>query len=65
MSAGATGGRCARTLPVAVAGLLVFAATGQGIVVMTYSDNGTALASAIIGRAAAALHWPPLGDLPN
>ncbi len=43
--------------------MLVFPQTGQGIVVMTNSDNGTTLASAIIRRAAAAYGWPPLGRL--
>jgi CubicO group peptidase (beta-lactamase class C family) len=43
--------------------MLIFPATGQGIVVMTNSDNGTVLASAIIRRAAAVFHWPPLGEL--
>jgi len=45
--------------------LLLFPATGQGIVVMTGSDNGTTLAEAIIRRAAIAYGWPalpPLGD---
>jgi CubicO group peptidase (beta-lactamase class C family) len=44
--------------------MLVFLETGQGIVVMTGSDNGTTLASALIRRAAAAYGWPPLGALP-
>jgi CubicO group peptidase (beta-lactamase class C family) len=43
--------------------MLIFPATGQGIVVMTNSDNGTVLASAIIHRAAAVFHWPPVGEL--
>jgi CubicO group peptidase (beta-lactamase class C family) len=43
--------------------MLIFPTTGQGIVVMTNSDNGTVLASAIIHRAAAAYHWPRLGEL--
>jgi CubicO group peptidase (beta-lactamase class C family) len=45
--------------------LLLFPATGQGIVAMTGSDNGTTLAEAIIRRAAIAYGWPalpPLGD---
>jgi CubicO group peptidase (beta-lactamase class C family) len=43
--------------------MLIFPETGQGMVVMTGSDNGTALATAIIRRAATAFHWPPLGQL--
>jgi hypothetical protein len=43
--------------------MLVFPTTGQGMVVMTGSDNGTTLANALIRRAAAALHWPPLNAL--
>jgi CubicO group peptidase (beta-lactamase class C family) len=43
--------------------MLIFPATGQGIVVMTGSDNGTALASALIRRAVAAYGWPPLAPL--
>ncbi len=43
--------------------MLIFPATGQGIVVMANSDNGTTLASAIIRRAAAMFHWPHLGEL--
>jgi hypothetical protein len=35
----------------------------QGIVVMTGSDNGTTLATALIRRAAVAYDWPPLGEL--
>ena len=45
--------------------LLLFPTTGQGIVVMTGSDNGTTLAEAIVRRAAIAYGWstlPPLGD---
>jgi CubicO group peptidase (beta-lactamase class C family) len=45
--------------------MLVFPATGQGLVVMTGSDNGTTLATALIRRAAAAYGWPPLGALPD
>lgn len=43
--------------------MLVFPRTGQGIVIMTGSDNGTTLATALIRRAAAAYGWPPLGKL--
>jgi len=43
--------------------LLLFPETGQGIVVLTGSDNGTSLATALIRRAAAAYRWPQLGPL--
>ncbi len=43
--------------------MLVFPQTGQGMVVLTGSDNGTTLATALIRRAAAIYHWPPLGPL--
>jgi CubicO group peptidase (beta-lactamase class C family) len=43
--------------------MLLFPETGQGMVVMTGSDNGTTLATALIRRAAAAYAWPPLGAL--
>jgi CubicO group peptidase (beta-lactamase class C family) len=43
--------------------MLIFPETGQGIVVMTGSDNGTMLAAALIRRAAAAYGWPPLEEL--
>jgi len=43
--------------------MLVFPQTGQGMVVLTDSDNGTTLATALIRRAAAIYHWPPLGPL--
>jgi hypothetical protein len=39
---------------------LLFPETGQGIVVLTGSDNGTTLATALIRRAAAAYKWPQL-----
>ena len=42
---------------------LLFPATGQGIVVLTGSDNGTTLATALIRRAADAYRWPHLGPL--
>ena len=42
---------------------LVFPATGQGMAVMTGSDNGTTLASALIRKAARVFGWPPLGPL--
>jgi CubicO group peptidase (beta-lactamase class C family) len=43
--------------------MLVFPQTGQGIVVMTGSDNGTTLATALIRRAAMIYRWPPLGEI--
>lgn len=43
--------------------MLIFPETGQGMVVMSGSDNGTTLATALIRRAAAAYRWPPLGEL--
>ena len=43
--------------------MLLFPETGQGIVVLTGSDNGTTLATALIRRAADAYKWPPLGQL--
>lgn len=43
--------------------MLIFPVTGQGMVVMTGSDNGTPLATALIRRAASAYRWPGLGEL--
>jgi CubicO group peptidase (beta-lactamase class C family) len=43
--------------------MLIFPRTVQGMVVMTDSDNGTMLASALIRRAAAVYGWPALGRL--
>jgi CubicO group peptidase (beta-lactamase class C family) len=43
--------------------MLLFPATGQGMIVMTGSDNGTTLATVLIRRAATSLRWPPLGAL--
>ncbi len=43
--------------------MLIFPETGQGMVVMTGSDNGTTLATALLRRAAHIFHWPPLGPL--
>jgi len=43
--------------------MLLFPEAGQGIVVLTGSDNGTTLATALIRRAAAAYKWPQLGPL--
>jgi hypothetical protein len=43
--------------------MLVFLETGQGMVIMTGSDNGAMLATALLRRAANVFHWPPLGPL--
>jgi CubicO group peptidase (beta-lactamase class C family) len=43
--------------------LILYPATGQGLVVMTNSDNGSRLAAALIKRAAAAYDWPDLPPL--
>jgi CubicO group peptidase (beta-lactamase class C family) len=43
--------------------LILYPATGQGMVVMTNSDNGSRLAGALIKRAAAAYEWPDLPPL--
>ncbi|MBV8458944.1 MAG: beta-lactamase family protein [Acetobacteraceae bacterium] len=43
--------------------MLLFPATSQGMVVMTGSDNGTTLATALIRRAGTSQRWPPLGAL--
>jgi CubicO group peptidase (beta-lactamase class C family) len=43
--------------------LILYPATGQGLVVMTNSDNGSRLAEALIKRAAAAFDWPDLPPL--
>ena len=43
--------------------LILYPATGQGLVVMTNSDNGSRLAEALIKRAAAAYDWPDLPPL--
>jgi CubicO group peptidase (beta-lactamase class C family) len=43
--------------------LLLFPVTGQGLVVMTNSDNGSRLAEALIRRTASVYRWPPLGAL--
>jgi hypothetical protein len=37
--------------------------TGDGIVVMTGSDNGTTLSTALVRRAGVVYGWPPVGDL--
>jgi CubicO group peptidase (beta-lactamase class C family) len=43
--------------------LILYPAAGQGLVVMTNSDNGSTLAAALIARAATAYGWPPLPPL--
>lgn len=43
--------------------LILYPATGQGMVVMTNSDNGSRLAEALIKRAATAYDWPDLPPL--
>jgi CubicO group peptidase (beta-lactamase class C family) len=43
--------------------MLIFPEVGQGMVVLTNSDNGTILATALIHRAATVYHWPLLGPL--
>jgi CubicO group peptidase (beta-lactamase class C family) len=43
--------------------MLIFPVTGQGIVVMANSDNGTTLATSLIRKAASVYRWPRLGEL--
>jgi CubicO group peptidase (beta-lactamase class C family) len=43
--------------------LILLPAEGQGMVVMTNSDNGSVLAEALIRRAAEVYGWPELGAL--
>ena len=43
--------------------LILYPATGQGMVVMTNSDNGSKLSEALIKRAASAYDWPDLPPL--
>lgn len=43
--------------------LILYPATGQGMVVMTGSDHGSILANALIARAAIAYGWPELPPL--
>jgi CubicO group peptidase (beta-lactamase class C family) len=43
--------------------LIFYPDTGQGMVVLTNSDNGSKLAEALIGRAAKAYGWPHLPPL--
>ncbi|WP_413991259.1 serine hydrolase domain-containing protein [Labrys okinawensis] len=45
--------------------MLIFPETGDGLVVMTGSDNGTALETAFIRRAAQVCNWPALATLPD
>jgi CubicO group peptidase (beta-lactamase class C family) len=45
--------------------LILYPASGQGMVVMTNSDNGSKLAEALIKRAASAYGWPELPPLAN
>jgi len=43
--------------------LILLPGEGQGMVLMTNSDNGSILAEALIRKAAALYAWPPLGAL--
>ena len=43
--------------------LILLPADGQGMVVMTNSDNGSVLAEALVRRAAFLYGWPKLGPL--
>jgi len=43
--------------------LILLPGEGQGMVVLTNSDNGSILAEALIRRAAEAYGWPKLGPL--
>lgn len=43
--------------------LILFPATGQGMVVMTNSDNGSVIAEALIRRAGEVYGWAPFGKL--
>ena len=45
--------------------LILLPGEGQGLVVMTNSDNGSILAEALIRRAARLYGWPSLGPLPD
>src|SRR5262249_7189665 len=45
--------------------LIPLPAEGQGLVVMTNSDNGSILAEALIRRVAQLYRWPPIGALPD
>jgi hypothetical protein len=43
--------------------LIFYPASGQGMVVMTNSDNGSKLAESLIKRAAKVYEWPELPPL--
>ena len=43
--------------------MLLLPETGQGIAILSNSDNGTTLATALIRRAAEIYHWPTIGML--
>jgi len=45
--------------------LILLPTEGQGLVVMTNSDNGSILAEALIRRVAQLYRWPPIGVLPD
>jgi CubicO group peptidase (beta-lactamase class C family) len=45
--------------------LILLPASGQGMVVMANSDNGSTLAEALVRRAAELYGWPPFGALPD
>jgi len=45
--------------------LILLPTEGQGIVVMTNSDNGSILAEALIRRVAQLYRWSPIGVLPD
>ena len=45
--------------------LILLPTEGQGLVVMTNSDNGSILAEALIRRVAQLYRWPPIGVLPG
>jgi len=43
--------------------MLLFPETGKGIAILSNSDNGTTVATALIRRAAEIYHWPAIGVL--
>jgi CubicO group peptidase (beta-lactamase class C family) len=45
--------------------LILLPTEGQGLVVMTNSDDGSILAEALIRRVAQLYRWPPIGVLPD
>ena len=45
--------------------LILFPGSGQGMVVMTNSDNGSILAKALIYRTAELYGWPRFDGLPD